>query len=111
MLHVDSGKVTWYPGNYDYFARRHAEREAELASARPTAETPKPAAPEQPAPPRPLSPKQAEKEERRREELKKRLDELTRRLEDPAIYADYAKVRELTAEIEALQADLGRVQG
>jgi len=34
ILHLSQGKLTLYPGGYDAFERQHAERQAQIASAR-----------------------------------------------------------------------------
>jgi ATP-binding cassette subfamily F protein 3 len=32
IIHVNQGKITWYPGNYDYFLHRKAQEEGEEAA-------------------------------------------------------------------------------
>ena len=118
VVHVDQGKVSFYPGNYEYFKRRQQQM-AEDALA----EAPEQVVEEKPVVKHRLNPK----EERRRRALEReqlrtgkpggsesigsngaanaeRISELTKLLEDPAIYQDFAKVREITAELKALQS-------
>ena len=111
VAHIENGKVTMYPGNYDYFKYRQEQLQAEAAAA--------PAAVE--AASRSENTSGSQKEERRLKKLRDqkirkagKLDEeivllrrnmetLASRLADPAIHADYEKVRSIGAEIAALE--------
>ncbi|MBI4676067.1 MAG: ABC-F family ATP-binding cassette domain-containing protein [Elusimicrobia bacterium] len=114
VAHVDAGKVTWYPGNYEYFKRRQAQWHEENPQAvdLPPEEKKAPA-PLAQAPPAKPSAKDERKAAKRRAKLEdevlrlhERLEALATQLGDPALYSDYAKVQALGAEMEQVQAGL-----
>lgn len=119
VVHVDRGRITLYPGNYEYFERRKKQNEQESAAAAPASQA-------EPAPEKPV--RLTSKEERRiraleRERVrvqnrdkehalkraaqaKEKIEFLSAELQNPAIYADFAKVQEITKEIETLQTQI-----
>ena len=50
-----------------------------------------------------LENRQSEKSQMDQDKVKLRVEELSRQLSDPAIYADFAKVRQITEELNSLQ--------
>ncbi len=115
IVHVDDGKVTVYPGNYDYFQRRQEQLKAEAeagAAAKARKAAPEP---ERTADPREDERKQKkarEQAERRRAKLgeeiaasRKKVEELAARLSDPAVHADYELVKSIGDEIKVLEAE------
>lgn len=101
VVHIDSGRVTIYPGDYEYFKRRQTQwhEENPLAVAVPAAAKRIPQA--GPGPDRRTI--RPDKLETELLALHERLEELAARLADPALYSDYAKVK-------ALGEEMGRVQ-
>ncbi|OGR46789.1 MAG: hypothetical protein A2X40_04380 [Elusimicrobia bacterium GWC2_65_9] len=106
VVHVLNGKVTVYPGNFEYFQRRQAQLEAEKAPVEETAEQKAAAAQ--------ANLYEAGKEVRRRaktlEKAKAELDRLhveletlAHQLSDPDIYADYLRVQKIGEEMERVQ--------
>ena len=110
VVHVDGGKITLYPGNFEYFERRQAQLAAEGAKnayVAPKVEV----IPEAPKGPTRLDIKRQAKEKERLEreilDLEIRLEELAHKLADPELYADFAKVQSLGEEMETVQSQLG----
>ena len=109
VVHVDGGKVTLYPGNYEYFMDRQAKLAAEGAK---TAYVPPkveviPEAVK--AAPRVDAKRQAKEKERLEREildLEIRLGELAHQLADPAMYSDFAKVQSVGNDMEIVQNQL-----
>ena len=102
VLHVDKGKVTLYPGDYEYFKRRQDQWREENPQAIEVPVVEKVQRAAQPTDPK----KQAKKLEKLEEELLNlhiRLEDLAGRLADPALYADYAKVQAVGEEMETVQ--------
>jgi ATP-binding cassette subfamily F protein 3 len=109
VLHIEAGKVTAYPGNYEYFKHRQAQWHEE-----------NPQAVDIPAPEKKssggggraaardatLSPKRRAKLEDEALALHERLESLAVQLGDPELYSDYAKVQLLGTEMEQVQARL-----
>ncbi|MDQ7773421.1 MAG: ABC-F family ATP-binding cassette domain-containing protein [Elusimicrobiales bacterium] len=115
VVHVENGKATVYPGNYDYFHSRQEQMKAE-AEAEAAAKAKKAAAaPEPQADPRDEERRQKrerEQEDRRRARLaeeiaaaKKKVEELAARLSEPAVHADYDLVRSIGEEIRVLESE------
>jgi len=109
VVHVLDGKITVYPGNFEYFRHRQAQLEAEREPVEETEESR--AAAEA------VNLYEAGKEVRRRakalEKAKAELDRLHAELEtlahqlsDPAIYADYVRVQNIGEEMERVQTAL-----
>lgn len=108
VLHIDRGRITLFPGDYEYFKSREAKWREENPQA---VEVPvvekKPAQAVAPAAPDPK--KQAKKLAKLEEELLNlhiRLEDLAGRLADPALYADFAKVQEVGNEMELVQEQI-----
>ncbi len=102
VVHIDAGKIAFYPGDYEYFKRRQAQwhEENPRAVAIPVVEKKTKAA----LPPDPRrEAKRRDKLETELRELHVRLEELAARLADPALYADFAKVQEIGTEMERVQ--------
>lgn len=105
VVHIDQGKITVYPGDYEYFKRRQAQWREENPQA---VEVPKvETAPAKAAPPDPRKQaKRLAKTEGELAALHARLEELAGKLADPELYSDYAKVQELGEEMERVQASI-----
>ncbi|OGS56671.1 MAG: hypothetical protein A3J79_00675 [Elusimicrobia bacterium RIFOXYB2_FULL_62_6] len=120
VAHVqEGGKITMYPGNYEYFRSRQEQLAAEAAGL------PAPDAPrkKQETTRKPTEEEsQVWREERRRKKeqekkerkagklveeitaLKREIETLAARLSDPATHGDFAQVREVSEKIRALEA-------
>ncbi|MBI3298234.1 MAG: ABC-F family ATP-binding cassette domain-containing protein [Elusimicrobia bacterium] len=113
VVHVDHGRVRYFPGNYEYFERRRAQMIADGEFSAevlpPKADVPEAAA--APAGPSRVDVKRQAKEKERLEreilDLEIRLEELAGKLADPELYADFAKVQSLGDEMETVQNQLG----
>ncbi len=113
VVHIDGGKTTVYPGNYDYFRYRQEQMAREAAG-----EKRKAAGPDKPAPSQDYEEKkrqeaEARKKVRQAEKLKKEIEysrktveNLAAKLSDPAIHSDYKQVKELGDKIAALEAKI-----
>jgi ATP-binding cassette, subfamily F, member 3 len=101
VVHIERGKVTVYPGDYQYFKHRQAQWHEENPLA---VEVPPPApkAVSKEGPKR--SPKRTAKLEEELLTLHAKLEELAAQLSDPALYSDYAKVQSVGEEMERVQA-------
>jgi ATP-binding cassette subfamily F protein 3 len=109
VVHIDAGKITLYPGNYDYFKHRQAQWHEENPQAPPV-----PAVSEKPE--RSLVPdlsdpkvikqraRQAEKLQAELAKLHASLEELAAKLSDPELYKDYAQVQKVGDDMESVQA-------
>ena len=124
VLHVHSGRLTPYSGNYDYYLEKSKSTDARAAltagftDARPkqAAAAPKSSAPAAAAAPaKKVTPNELRKFreevgqlEKKVSELEAKQSEITASLEDPASYADKGKFhhlnRELTAVVDQLTA-------
>jgi ATP-binding cassette subfamily F protein 3 len=108
VAHIEQGRITWYPGNYEYFKRRQAQwhEENPQAVAVPKLDK-KPAA-------RPKPPVHDEKARAKRRgkledevlKLHEELENLAARLSDPALYSDFPQVKAIGDRMEAVQADI-----
>jgi len=103
VVHVDQGKITLYPGNYEYFKRRQAQWHEENPQAVDVPVVEKKAK-DKPAAPVAMTPKKKAKLEDEVLTLHLKLEELAAQLGDPAIYADFAKVQAIGEEMETVQA-------
>ncbi|MBI5200405.1 MAG: ABC-F family ATP-binding cassette domain-containing protein [Elusimicrobia bacterium] len=102
VLHIEKGKVTLYPGDYEYFKHRQNQWREENPQAIEVPVVEKVVRAPQPADPK----KQAKKLAKLEEELLNlhiRLEELAGQLADPNLYADYAKVQAVGEEMETVQ--------
>ncbi|OGS12336.1 MAG: hypothetical protein A2234_07670 [Elusimicrobia bacterium RIFOXYA2_FULL_58_8] len=114
VVHIEQGKTTVYPGNYDYFRHRQDQLQAEAAGAR---KKPEPAA----------APKadsvdweekkrqeaESRKKTRRAETLKKEIaysrktvESLASKMSAPEIHSDYKQVKDLGDKMAALEAKI-----
>jgi len=114
VVHIEQGKTTVYPGNYDYFRHRQAQLQQETAGLKKKEEAK--------APPRADSADWEEKKRqeaegrkktRRAETLKKDIayarktvEGLAAKMSAPEIHSDYAQVKELGDKITALEAKI-----
>ena len=119
VLHVEHGVVTLYPGNYEYFQRRQAQKAEEQSAGAPAEPAPAPR-------PKPVGRNPAEERRRRAQEReqarqkekdKERIRQeiaadrekvavLSKGLESPEVYSDYARVQSIGKEIAELQAGI-----
>ncbi|MBI5625307.1 MAG: ABC-F family ATP-binding cassette domain-containing protein [Elusimicrobia bacterium] len=110
VAHVENGKVTWYPGNYEYFKHRQArwhEENPQAVDLPPSEEKLPPGrAAKSSAKDAKLSAKRRAKIEEEVLTLHERLEALATQLGDPELYSDYAKVQALGTEMEQVQARL-----
>ena len=118
VLHVHSGRLTPYAGNYDYYLEKSRATDARAAltagftdarpvqaAAKPEAKTPKPAAPAA----KKASPNEIRKFrehvgqlEKRVVELEAKQAEITAALESPETYADKGKFHHLNRELSTI---------
>jgi ATP-binding cassette subfamily F protein 3 len=104
---VEDGRISTYPGNFEYFQRQRRRIAAEAA---PREEAPKPKTPPPPRPDRSRE-REAARIERELHEASRRLEELAARLSDPALYADYSKVQAIGEEMQELQERMAGLEG
>jgi ATP-binding cassette subfamily F protein 3 len=113
VVHIEQGKTTVYPGNYDYFRYRQDQLAGETAGVKKkTAESEKPV-PSQDYEEKKRQEAEARKKVRRAETLKKEIaysrktvESLAAKLSAPEIHSDYAQVKELGDKIAALEAKI-----
>ncbi|HVE12262.1 MAG TPA: ABC-F family ATP-binding cassette domain-containing protein [Elusimicrobiota bacterium] len=107
VVHVEDGKVTVYPGNYEYFQRRQAQKLAEAGPAAAKAAAP---APVVEAPVKRDNSKRIEKLKKEAAASAVRLEELAGQLSDPALYEDYAKVQAIGDEMHQVQERMAELE-
>jgi len=106
VVHVDQGKITVYPGNYEYFKHRQAQWHEENPQAVdvPVVDKKKPEAPA------PLNEKQKSRKKAKLEEellkLYETLEQLSAQMGDPKLYEDFEKAQKVGEEVEAVQAQI-----
>ena len=114
VVHIEQGKTTVYPGNYDYFRYRQDQLQAERAAVQ------RKAAPVQAAPPpsgdweeKKRQEAENRKKSRRAETLKKEIaysrktvESLAAKMSAPEIHSDYKQVKELGEKMSALEAKI-----
>ena len=114
VVHIEQGKTTVYPGNYDYFNYRQEQLRHEASSTR-RKEEPKAAPKADGADWEEKKRQEAEirKKSRRAETLKKEMaysrktvETLAAKMSAPEIHSDYAQVKELGDKIAALEAKI-----
>ncbi|OIN99545.1 MAG: hypothetical protein AUJ51_12775 [Elusimicrobia bacterium CG1_02_56_21] len=114
VVHIEQGKTTVYPGNYDYFRYRQAQLSEEKAG-RKKKEAPGPAPKADNSEWEEKKRLEAEirKKSRRAETLKKEIaysrktvESLAARLSAPEIHSDYAQVKELGDKIAVMEAKI-----
>ena len=114
VVHVEHGKTTVYPGNYDYFRYRQEQLAREAAGQKKKAEPEqRAAAPSADYEEKKRQEAEARKKTRRAETLKKEIaysrktvESLAAKLSAPEIHADYKQVKELGDKITALEAKI-----
>jgi len=105
VLHIEAGRLSWYPGNYEYFKRRQAQWREENPQA---VEVPKldkkKSVPARPAvvDERALAKRRAALERELRG-LHEELEALAAKLSDPALYADFSRVKAVGEKMEEVQ--------
>ena len=114
VVHIEQGKTTVYPGNYDYFNYRQEQLRHEASSTR-RKEEPKAAPKADGADWEEKKRQEAEirKKSRRAETLKKEMaysrktvETLAAKMSAPEIHSDYAQVKELGDKMAALEAKI-----
>ncbi len=114
VVHIEHGKTTVYPGNYDYFNYRQEQLRHETSSTR-RKDEPKAAPKADNADWEEKKRQEAElrKKSRRAETLKKEIaysrktvETLAAKMSAPEIHSDYAQVKELGDKITALEAKI-----
>jgi ATP-binding cassette subfamily F protein 3 len=105
VVHVDHGKITVYPGNYDYFKHRQAQWHEENPQAVSVPKLEKEPLPDKDKS-RKRNPRQEAKLLGELEALHASLESLAAQLADPELYADYAKVQEIGEQMERVQAEI-----
>ncbi len=114
VVHIEQGKTTVYPGNYDYFRHRQDQIQAENAGARKKAEpAAAPKADNSDYEEKKRQEAEARKKTRRAETLKKDIaytrktvETLAAKMSAPEIHSDYNQVKELGDKITALEAKI-----
>ena len=114
VVHIEQGKTTVYPGNYDYFRHRQEQIRAENAGARRKAEpAAAPKADNSDWEEKKRQEAEGRKKTRRAETLKKEIaysrktvESLAAKMSAPEIHADYKQVKELGDKIAALEAKI-----
>ena len=114
VVHIEKGKTTVYPGNYDYFRHRQEQLAAEAAASAPQAGESKPAevrAETAAWEEKKRQEAEARKRSRRGDTLKKdiaysrkTIENLAAKMSSPEIYSDYKQVKELGDKIHALES-------
>jgi ATP-binding cassette subfamily F protein 3 len=109
VVHIDQGRVTWYPGNYDYFKRRQAQWHEENPQA---VSVPKLEKKSPPPPPKPAVKDERALAKRRGQleneilKLHEELESLAAQLSDPELYADFGRVKAVGEKLETVQNDI-----
>jgi ATP-binding cassette subfamily F protein 3 len=109
VVHVVQGKITVYPGNFEYFRHRQEQLKAETAKEAP------PPTKEQAAAAAAENQYEASKDARRKakalekaqaelERLHEEMEKIAEQMADPKLYEDYAKVEQVGAEMERVQS-------
>jgi ATP-binding cassette subfamily F protein 3 len=106
VVHVVQGKITVYPGNFEYFRHRQAQQEAETSAAEPSAEKQAEAAADNLY----EKGKEARRKARALEKAQGELDRLHADMErlahemsDPKLYEDYKRVAQVGEDMERVQ--------
>ncbi|OGS05002.1 MAG: hypothetical protein A3G41_04855 [Elusimicrobia bacterium RIFCSPLOWO2_12_FULL_59_9] len=119
IVHVDGGRVVLYPGNYDYFERRHKQTQSERDISSPQRAAALNGEPSSENQKERRRQRAAERERLRRlEQLGRQIDadtaqleNLSRDLSNPDIYGDYGRVQAIGREMEKLQEALRLNEG
>ncbi|MFA6004049.1 MAG: ABC-F family ATP-binding cassette domain-containing protein [Elusimicrobiota bacterium] len=106
VVHIDQGKITWYPGNYEYFKRRQAQWHEDNPQAVDVPVMEK----SDPVKAAPRDGRSAAKRKLKLEaellDLHIALEELAGKLSDPALYEDFAKLKSVGEEMEQVQSQI-----
>ena len=114
VVHIEHGKTTVYPGNYEYFSHRQAQLQHEAAAV----QRKNPPVQAAPAPSGDWEEKKRQEAEgrkktRRAETLKKEMaysrktvESLAAKMSAPEIHTDYRQVKELGDKMAALEAKI-----
>ena len=114
VVHIEHGKTTVYPGNYDYFTYRQDQMRLEASASR-KKEAPKeaPKADNADWEEKKRLEAEARKKTRRAETLKKEIaysrktvESLAAKMSAPEIHSDYKQVKELGDKIAAMEAKI-----
>ncbi|OGR95974.1 MAG: hypothetical protein A2016_10170 [Elusimicrobia bacterium GWF2_62_30] len=113
VVHIEQGKTTVYPGNYDYFRYRQEQIAKETSAVKKRPEAAPVAAPSQDWEEKKRQEADSRKKARRGETLKKEIaysrktvESLAAKMSSPEIYSDYVQVKELGDKIAALEAKI-----
>ena len=108
VVHIEQGKISWYPGNYEYFKRRQAQwhEENPQAVAVPKLEKTSAAKPKPPVRDEKARAKHRGKLENEVLKLHEELEALAAKLSDPALYSDFPQVQAIGDRMETVQADI-----
>jgi len=114
VVHIENGKTTVYPGNYEYFEYRQKKAPDEAAAVPPACEEPSFGYDKKWQNTGWKAQKQKESEARRKkrraetlkketENLRKTVETLAEKLSSPDIYSDYVQVQDLSAKVQELE--------
>lgn len=114
VVHVDGGKITVYPGNYEYFQRRQEQLKEETEGSTPEKNFSLPPHPKETSTDsreaerrqKALEREKARKAEKLKTEIQQdraKIESLAGKLTDPEIYKNYAMVQETGEEIKELE--------
>ncbi|HAF94969.1 MAG: hypothetical protein A2021_08120 [Elusimicrobia bacterium GWF2_52_66] len=113
VAHIEHGKVTMYPGNYDYFRYRveqiKAEPQQAAAVCAPAAGPARSDSSKEERRLKKLLDQKARKAEKLKGEIaliRQNIDKLAARLSEPEVHADYELVKSIGGEITALEETL-----
>jgi ATP-binding cassette subfamily F protein 3 len=116
VVHVEKGKTTIYPGNYDYFHHRQLQRAAAESQA-PAAEPARAAAETPDWAEKKRQDAELRKRSKRADTLKKEIaysrktvETLAAKMAAPEIYSDYKQVQELGDKAKALELRIASAQ-
>ncbi|NLO91388.1 MAG: ABC-F family ATP-binding cassette domain-containing protein [Elusimicrobia bacterium] len=109
VVHVEGGKVTHYPGNYDYYVSRQEAGTHAVADLNRRAEQPE----ESGSKAERAAKKERERNIRRLESdilrAEEELEHLSGQLADPAVYGDFNKLRDIGDRMQELQDGLAQM--
>jgi len=112
ILHAEHGVLTVYPGNYDYFRQRMAQKAEEAAlAARPAAPKPQPKPAAAPEPEKKkIGLRELEKMMKGLEHLVKEKEKTEDELAKPEVYTDHVKAGELTGKLQELNGKIAEAE-
>ena len=111
VVHVVQGKVTVFPGNFEYFLRRQAQLDAEAAKNRPEPTAAQKAESEaenlyEASKEACRRAKSLEKATAELERLHAELERIAHEMSDPKLYEDFDRVTKVGEEMETVQASI-----